>query len=337
MIRVGIGGWDFDDWRKTFYPPGLKKADALKYASRVLTTIEINATFYKAQGAESFRRWREETPDNFVFAVKGHRAVCAAAKLASVGERIDLFFASGVLELGDKLGPILWQLPHNKRFDREDLSAFLKLLPREANGRRLMHAIEPRHESFVDPAFVELVGDARVPIVYADSDDYPDIADITGDFVYARLQRSSSDVSTGYAASELDAWSTRAQSWHGGGAPENLRYVGNASPTNRSREVFVYFIAGAKMLNPVAAVALIARLGESNQATGIKEIEMPVAKKAAPKKAASKGAAKSTARKAPAKKTTARTAAKPAAKTTAKKPAAKKPAAKKPAARAKKK
>ncbi len=191
MIRVGIGGWDFDEWRGgAFYPAGLAKSDALRYASRRLTSIEINATFYKSQGAESFRRWREETPENFVFAVKGHRAVTAKAKLAESAEAIRFFFDSGVLELKEKLGPILWQMPHNKKFNAEDFAAFLKLLPPEANGRPLMHVLEPRHETFVTPEFVELAAKARMPIVYADSDDYPAIADLTGDFIYARLQRS---------------------------------------------------------------------------------------------------------------------------------------------------
>jgi uncharacterized protein YecE (DUF72 family) len=269
MIRVGIGGWDFEEWRGgAFYPAGLSKADALRYASRRLTSIEINATFYKSQGAESFRRWREETPENFVFAVKGHRAVTAKAKLAESAEAIRFFFDSGVLELQEKLGPIVWQMPHNKKFNPEDLSAFLKLLPPEAKGRRLMHVIEPRHETFVTPEFVEIAAKARVPIVYADSDDYPDIADVTGDFVYARLQRSEESEPAGYAAGDLDQWAARSKVWAGGGAPDALRYVGGAATGNSPREVFVYFIAGAKMRNPRAAMALIDRLGPDNKASG---------------------------------------------------------------------
>ncbi len=268
MIRVGIGGWDFEDWRTSFYPPGLSKNDALRYASRVLTTIEVNGTFYRALTPDIYKRWAEETPENFVFAVKGHRAVCAAAKLAGVGERIAWFMESGVLELGDKLGPLLWQLPPNKKFDREDIAAFLKLLPPEAKGRRLRHALEVRHETFVDPAFVEIAAQARVPIVYADSDDYPAIADVTGDFVYARLQRSSEDEAAGYPAAGLDDWALRGKAWSEGRAPDTLRYLGGATPASLPRDVFLFFISGAKARNPAAAMALIGRLGEGSQAAG---------------------------------------------------------------------
>ncbi|MCC6983740.1 MAG: DUF72 domain-containing protein [Bauldia sp.] len=269
MIRVGIGGWDFDEWRGgAFYPAGLAKSDALRYASRRLTSIEINATFYKSQGAESFRRWREETPENFVFAVKGHRAVTAKAKLAESAEAIRFFFDSGVLELKEKLGPILWQMPHNKKFNAEDFAAFLKLLPPEANGRPLMHVLEPRHETFVTPEFVELAAKARMPIVYADSDDYPAIADLTGDFIYARLQRSREEEKAGYTPRDLDQWALCSKVWAEGGSPRMLRYVGEATRGDKPRDVYVYFIAGAKLRNPRAAMALIERLGPENRAAG---------------------------------------------------------------------
>jgi uncharacterized protein YecE (DUF72 family) len=269
MIRVGIGGWDFEDWRKNFYPPGLRKEDTLHYASRKLTAIEINATFYRTQSPETYRRWVAETPESFRFSVKAHRSVTAPAKIGVSAERVRFFLDSGVLELGEKLGPLVWQMPPNKKFDREDMAAFLKLLPPEAGGRRLMHAVEVRHESFVDPAFVEMAGNARVAIVYADSDDYPAIADLTGDFVYARLQRSSESEPAGYALGDLDRWAQRAEAWAAGGAPEGLRYVGgSASLVAEPREVFVYFISGAKARNPAAAMALIERLGPGNQAAG---------------------------------------------------------------------
>src|SRR5262249_53402834 len=204
MIRVGIGGWTFEPGRGPFYPAGLKHAEELGYASRHLTTIEINGTFYRTQSAASFRKWRDETPDDFVFSVKGHRAVVNARKLAEAAEPIDWFFKSGVLELGDKLGPILWQFAPFRKFNPEDLGAFLKFLPRKIGGRSLMHVVEVRHESFRVAEFVSLLREHNVAVVYADSDDYPAIADVTADFVYARLQRTTDANEAGYAAAELD-------------------------------------------------------------------------------------------------------------------------------------
>jgi uncharacterized protein YecE (DUF72 family) len=260
MIRVGIGGWTYEAWRGTFYPADLKQADELKYASRHLTTIEINGTFYRTQSAASFRKWRDETPDDFVFAVKGHRNVVNSKKLAEAGEGIDWFFKSGVLELGDKLGPVLWQFAPFKRFNAEDFAAFLKLLPPKLGGRSLQHAIEVRHDSFRVPEFVSLLREHNVAVVYGDSDEHPAIADLTSDFVYARLQRTQEDIDTGYAAADLDGWAARARLWEAGGAPDDLPQVDKAPAPKTPRPVFLYMISGAKVRAPAAAMALIERV-----------------------------------------------------------------------------
>ena len=260
MIKVGIGGWIYEPWRGAFYPAGLKHAEELAYASRHLTTIEINGTFYRSQSAASFKKWREETPEDFVFAVKGHRAVANSRKLAEAGEPIGWFFRSGVLELGEKLGPILWQFAPFKKFDAEDINGFCKLLPREAGGRRLRHVIEVRHQSFLVPEFVALLREHDVGVVYADSDDYPAIADVTADFVYARLQRTREENATGYTAAELDKWAERARMWEAGGTPDDLPRVDKKGAAKRERPVFVYMISGAKVRAPAAAMGLIERL-----------------------------------------------------------------------------
>jgi uncharacterized protein YecE (DUF72 family) len=263
MIRVGIGGWTYEPWRGTFYPKGLKHADELNFASRALTAIEINGTFYRTQSAASFRKWRDETPDDFVFSIKGHRAVVNAKKLAESGDAVDWFMKSGVLELGPKLGPLLWQLAPFKRFDPEDLGGFLKLLPREGGGRPLQHVLEIRHQSFLVPEFVELLRKHNVAVVYADSDDYPAIADVTADFVYARLQRSEEDIATGYAPKALAEWADRAKAWASGGEPDDLVHVSDKKPAKKKRDVFVFVIAGAKVRAPAAAMALIEEIGAS--------------------------------------------------------------------------
>jgi len=263
MIRVGIGGWTYGPWRGTFYPPGFKQADELNYASRKLTTIEINGTFYRTQSAASFRKWRDETPDDFVFSIKGHRAVVNSRKLAEAGEPLDWFFRSGVLELGEKLGPVLWQFAPFRKFNAEDFAAFLGLLPREAAGRPLMHAIEVRHDSFLVPEFIALLREHNAAAVYADSDEHPAIGDATADFAYARLQRTREEYDTGYDAADLDRWAARARIWESGGMPDDLPRIDTSSqPPKAQRPVFVYMISGAKVRAPAAAMALIERVKE---------------------------------------------------------------------------
>jgi len=260
MIRVGIGGWTYEPWRGTFYPEGLKHADELRYASSKLTAIEINGTFYRTQSAASFAKWRDETPDDFVFSLKGHRAVVNKKVLAEAGEGIDWFLKSGVTELGHKLGPLLWQFAPYKKFDAEDFGAFLALLPKEAAGLPLRHVVEVRHASFLVPAFVDLIRKHNVAVVYADSDEYPAIADVTADFVYARLQRSAEQHETGYPASELDQWASRAKAWQKGDEAKDLPRFGTSGAKKTKRDVFVFMIAGDKVRAPAAAQALIARL-----------------------------------------------------------------------------
>jgi uncharacterized protein YecE (DUF72 family) len=263
MIKVGIGGWTFEPWRGTFYPKGLKHADELNFASRAVTAIEINGTFYRTQSAASFAKWRDETPDDFVFSIKGHRAVVNAKKLAESGEAVDWFMKSGVTELGPKLGPLLWQLAPFKKFDPEDLGGFLKLLPREGGGRPLRHVLEVRHTSFLVPEFVDLLRKHDVAVVYADSDDYPAMADVSADFVYLRLQRSAEDIPTGYAPEAISEWAGRARAWASGGEPDDLVRVSDKKPPKKKRDVFVFAIAGAKVRAPAAAMALIKEIGAS--------------------------------------------------------------------------
>jgi uncharacterized protein YecE (DUF72 family) len=260
-VRVGIGGWTFKPWRGTFYPEGLPHARELAYASSHLTSIEINGTFYRTQSPATFAKWARETPPGFVFAVKGSRAVTQRRVLAEAAESIKWFFDSGVLELGDRLGPILWQFAPTKKFEEADFSAFLELLPRELEGRPLRHAVEVRHKSFCTPAFVSLLRRFATPVVFAEHATYPALADITGDFVYARLQLGNDDIPTAYPAEALDAWSERAELWSRGECPAGLPLV---DPAQRApaepRDVFVYFIHEGKVRAPAAAMALLERL-----------------------------------------------------------------------------
>jgi len=260
VIRVGIGGWNFAPWRGTFYPAGLKHDDELKYASSKLTSIEINGTFYRTQSPASYAKWRDETPDGFVFSVKGHRAVVNKRVLGEAGEALDWFLKSGVTELGPKLGPLLWQMAPFKKFDPDDFAAFLSLLPEKAGGLQLRHVVEVRHPTFLVPEFVDLIRKHDVAVVYADSDDYPAMADASGDFVYARLQRSQEKHELGYPPAELDQWVERARIWEAGREPDDLPRIADRKAKKSSRDVFVYVIAGDKVRAPAAAQALIARL-----------------------------------------------------------------------------
>ena len=212
-IRVGIGGWTYEPWRGTFYPPGLAQARELEYAGQHLTAIKVNATFYRGQSPKSFARWRDSVPEGFVFALKGSRYCTSRRDLGEAEESIGRFLAQGLVELGDKLGPINWQLPATKRFDADEIAAFLDLLPAAREGLPLRHAIEPRHESFADPAFFALARRAGVAVVFADAAKYPCFGEQTADFTYARLQNAREDVPTGYDDRALDGWAAKARSW----------------------------------------------------------------------------------------------------------------------------
>ena len=260
-IRVGVGGWTYEPWRDNFYPAGLAQARELEYASSRLSAIEINGTYYGTQKRTSFAKWRDETPDDFVFSMKASRYATNRKVLAEAGESIERFVNSGIAELGAKLGPIVWQFAATKRFEAEDFEAFLALLPREVEGRALRHVLDVRHPSFMVPDYVALARKYAAATVFTDSDDYPSFADLTGGFVYARLMRADAAEPAGYAPAALDAWRDRVQAWARGEEPADLPRVGDAAGKPAPRDVFVYFINGAKERAPAAAMALRERLG----------------------------------------------------------------------------
>ena len=261
QIRVGVGGWTYEPWRSNFYPPGLKQDAELEYASRQLTAIEINATYYRLQSPASFAKWRDTTPAGFVFAVKASRYSTNRKVLGEAGEAIERFFASGLAELGSKLGPVVWQFAPTKKFEPDDFSAFLGLLPATLGAVRLRHAIEVRHASFRCLEYVAMARRHGVATVFADSDDYPSFADLTSDFVYARLMRTVPDIDTGYPAAAIEDWAVAAKTWASGDSPVALPLVDIEGLGSRSpRDVFLFFISGAKERAPAAAVATIAAL-----------------------------------------------------------------------------
>jgi uncharacterized protein YecE (DUF72 family) len=258
-IYVGVGGWDFDPWRGTFYPPGLAKTKQLDFAATKLTAIEINATYYKLQKPELFARWAKTVPDGFKFAIKASRFCSNRKLLAEGGEAMAKFFAQGFTELGDKLGPILWQFMATKKFDPEDFRGFLSLLPSEIAGVPIRHVVEPRNDSFQTLEFVAMCREAGVAIAFEDSHDYPCIADLSGDFTYARIQKAQEEEPNGYPDAELDRCAEVAKAWSRGESPPGLCYCADPVET-RPRDVYVFFISAAKVRNPAAALALIGRL-----------------------------------------------------------------------------
>ena len=259
-IRLGIGGWTFAPWRGVFYPDKLPQAKELSYAASHLTSIEINGTYYGSQKPASYRKWASEVPDGFVFSLKGPRFATNRRVLAEAGDSIQRFYDSGVLELGDHLGPVLWQFAPTKKFDEADFGAFLELLPRERDGRALRHVVEVRHDSFCTPDFIALLRQFEIPVVFSEHATYPAIADVTGDFVYARLQKGSDDIKTGYPPKALDAWAKRLETWAAGGEPDDLPRVGAPARKKQPRDVFAYVIHEGKVRAPSAAMALIARV-----------------------------------------------------------------------------
>lgn len=259
-IRVGVGGWTFEPWRGPFYPDGLAQKRELEFASRALTAIEINGTYYGSQKPESFARWREETPEGFVFTVKGPRFATNRRVLAEAGPSIERFVQSGVTELREKLGPVNWQFLSTKRFEPADFDAFLALLPRQADGLVLRHAVEVRHESFRSPDCVAIARRHGVAIVCAGDGEFPQIADVTAPFVYARIMGTTEDQPAGYPPAALDRWAKRARAWASGKVPTGLAPALAEPAEAVPRDVFLFVISGAKVRNPAAAQALVERL-----------------------------------------------------------------------------
>jgi uncharacterized protein YecE (DUF72 family) len=242
-IRIGVGGWTYEPWRGTFYPKGHPQKRELEYASRALTSIEINGTYYSSFKPETWRKWRDETPDGFVFAVKASRYISNRKTLAGAGEAVARFLDQGLTALGPKLGPINWQFLATRRFDADDVAAFLKLLPQERDGVRLRHAIEARSPTFATPAFADLARKHGIAVIAATAADVPELTEATADFTYARLMTTRADEPRGLPDAEIAAYAKRLKSWAKRG------------------DVFAYVIAGAKERNPAAAMALIERIG----------------------------------------------------------------------------
>jgi uncharacterized protein YecE (DUF72 family) len=259
-IRVGIGGWTFEPWRGTFYPDKLPQKRELEYAASKLTSIEINGTYYGSQKPESFAKWREQTPDGFVFSLKAPRYATNRRVLADAGDTIERFFAGGVMELKQKLGPINWQFMPTKKFDPADFEAFLKLLPKRVDDRRIRHVVEVRHESFRSPEFVAMAREHGVAIVLAGDSEHPQIADITADFVYARIMGTREEHPSGYPPKTLDLWAERAKYWAAGTAPPGLPTIAPSPAGGTGHDVYLYVISGHKVRNPAAAAELIRRV-----------------------------------------------------------------------------
>jgi uncharacterized protein YecE (DUF72 family) len=259
-IFVGVGGWSFAPWRGEFYPRGLPQARELTYMSSRLNSIEINSTFYRLQKPATFERWRDETPEHFVFALKAPMFVTGRRDLTTAATGITRFLDSGLLNLGEKLGPINWQLGPGKRFAAAEIDAFLSLLPKERGGRTLRHALEVRHESFAVPEFVELARRHGVAIVLAGDSEYPQIADVTAPFSYLRIMGTDDAQKNGYTPAELARWAQRARALTEGKRPNGLRYVSGARANVGARDVFLYVISGAKRRNPAAARGLLGKV-----------------------------------------------------------------------------
>ncbi len=243
IIRVGIGGWTYKPWRGLFYPPGLAQSLELGFAADAFGAIEINATFYGRQSPASWSKWAAAVPDGFHFAIKGSRYCVTRPKLADAREGVERYLNQGLGLLGPKLGPLLWMLSARRAYDREDIAAFFALLPRELDGIRLRHVIEPRHESFRDPGFFALAAEHDVAVVFGDDDEFPCIDADTASFAYARLQRMRKDVATGYDEAALEGFAERARRW-----------------ANEGRDGYLFMINGAKIRAPAAAIALQQRL-----------------------------------------------------------------------------
>ena len=262
QIRAGMGGWTFEPWEGTFYPEKLSKKKQLEFASRQVPTIEVNGTYYSGFTPATYAKWHAETPDGFVFSIKGNRFVTNRRVLAEAGDSLKKFFGQGLEELGPKLGPIVWQFAPTKKFEPDDFEGFLKLLPEKHAGLVLRHALEVRNPTFAVPEFVAMAKKHGVAICYAHHHDYPELADVTADFVYARLQKGEDNVPTAYKPKELGGWVERAKLWAAGGQPEDLPYAApDATAKVVARDVFVYFIHEGKIRAPHAAIAFMKKTG----------------------------------------------------------------------------
>jgi uncharacterized protein YecE (DUF72 family) len=266
-IRVGIGGWTYEPWRGSFFPTGLPRTQELAHASRAMSVLEINGTYYSLQKPTTFAKWRDETPAGFVFSVKAHQLTTRRSPLAQGAESVQRFLGSGLAELGDKLGPILWQLPHTKRFDRAEVSAFLDLLPSSVSGLPLRHVLDVRHSSFACEDYVALARERGVATVFTDSPDHPSFADLTGGFVYARMMRTDPALPEGCEPEVFAKLAACARCWRDGGEPEDVPRVAApltaapstaapSTPASAPRDVYMLFISGAKERAPAAALAL---------------------------------------------------------------------------------
>jgi uncharacterized protein YecE (DUF72 family) len=242
-IRVGIGGWSFEPWRGVFYPPGLRQKDELSYAASQMTAIEINSTYYSTQSPKSFANWAVAAPDGFEFSAKASRFCTNRKILAEAGPSIEKYIGQGLAELGNKLGPIVWQFAFTKKFDPQDFGAFLELLPEKLEGQKLRHALDVRNVSFDDRAFIELARSKGMAIVHNDHPEYPLIEADTADFACARVMQAQEELEAGYTEADLDHWADKAQKW-----------------ATEGRDVYLFFIGAAKVRNPAAARAVIERL-----------------------------------------------------------------------------
>ena len=290
-IRVGVGGWSFEPWDETFYPAGLSKAKQLEFASRKMTAVEVNATYYSSFKPETFAKWRDATPDGFVFSLKAHRFSTVRKTKEDMKKSIDLFLGQGITQLKHKLGPINWQFPGTRKFEREYFEMFLSQLPKEKDRIPLRHALEVRNPTCTDPAFLDLLTKHGATVVYAEADDFPKIRHEGSEFAVARLMQSKSDAATGYGKADIDRFAKMTTDWA------------------KKQDVFCFFISGAKERNPAAAMALQEKLGIT-PATSAEADAMAAGKGGATKKAPAKKAAAAkaapakppAAKKAPAKK-----------------------------------
>lgn len=261
-IRAGMGGWTFEPWEGTFYPEKLAKKKQLEFASRQVPTIEVNGTYYSGFTPVTYSKWASETPDDFVFSIKGNRFVTNRKILAEATESLKKFFGQGLEELGRKLGPLVWQFAPTKKFEPADFEAFLDLLPQELKGIQLRHVLEVRNPSFATPEFVALARKHKAAICYAHHHDYPEFADITSDFVYARLQKGEDTTPTAYSETDIGKWAERAKLWASGGQPDDLPYADTSEKAEtKPRDVFLYIIHEGKIRAPQGAMALMERLG----------------------------------------------------------------------------